>query len=249
MQKRMKLLADADDLPPLRVLPMSATPVEALGADLGMRYTLHHHQACAHDVVFKSIRFLHGMGPGSSSVSGVGAAAAATAAVAETETAAAAGEPGAVAAANAATAAAAVAAAVAGGFAPAGGDGERSDAGCPAKTATPAAAGGTAAEATAAAASDAASEAARDGPVADWEASAATAEPEGWRFPRTLFRQRYPLFICAVCGLNAAQYKCVGDRLADEDPLVLCEYCHYMLHYSTDGRLLYEDFELLPMLG
>lgn len=49
---------------------------------------------------------------------------------------------------------------------------------------------------------------------------------------------------CSICCIYQARKVTVGDKLAPESPCFFCENCYYLLHYSNDGSLLYNDFEV-----
>jgi len=49
---------------------------------------------------------------------------------------------------------------------------------------------------------------------------------------------------CCVCDLYPATYVTYGDKLASENPFFYCEECYRPLHYSYEGNLLYNDFQV-----
>jgi hypothetical protein len=49
---------------------------------------------------------------------------------------------------------------------------------------------------------------------------------------------------CRVCDLYPAAYVTYGDKLANENPFFFCEECYRPLHYSFQGNLLYNDFQV-----
>ncbi|KAL3696548.1 hypothetical protein R1sor_010624 [Riccia sorocarpa] len=49
---------------------------------------------------------------------------------------------------------------------------------------------------------------------------------------------------CSICCIYQAKKVTVGDKLAPESPCFFCENCYYLLHYSSDGTLLYNDFQV-----
>jgi snRNA-activating protein complex subunit 3 len=51
---------------------------------------------------------------------------------------------------------------------------------------------------------------------------------------------------CRVCDLYPAAYVTYGDKLASENPFFYCEECYRPMHYSYQGSLLYNDFQVYP---
>jgi hypothetical protein len=41
-------------------------------------------------------------------------------------------------------------------------------------------------------------------------------------------------------------FVCFGDKLADSNPAYFCMHCYHPLHYGASGRVLYDDFQVLP---
>jgi hypothetical protein len=41
-------------------------------------------------------------------------------------------------------------------------------------------------------------------------------------------------------------FVCFGDKLADSNPAYFCMHCYHPLHYAASGRVLYDDFQVLP---
>ncbi|KAL4185916.1 hypothetical protein AMTRI_Chr10g8170 [Amborella trichopoda] len=61
----------------------------------------------------------------------------------------------------------------------------------------------------------------------------------------------YPLLVfehqtfdhkCSICGIFRAVKVTYDDKWAPTNPSYFCENCYYLLHYSKDGSLLYNDF-------
>ena len=49
-------------------------------------------------------------------------------------------------------------------------------------------------------------------------------------------------YLSLVRDGRTRRYVAYGDRLANENPMFYCSNCYDMLHYDTDGQLLYDDF-------
>ena len=64
------------------------------------------------------------------------------------------------------------------------------------------------------------------------------------RYPRLQFQSKQLKRTCDICQFSAASFVVFGDRLCCENPTLFCEQCHYMLHYSPQGELLYDDFKI-----
>jgi hypothetical protein len=67
-------------------------------------------------------------------------------------------------------------------------------------------------------------------------------------YPRLTYMAKFDRRKCEVCFLWSAQYITYGDRLALNNPTHFCQHCYHMLHYRTDGTLLYDDFNVFPYL-
>ena len=52
--------------------------------------------------------------------------------------------------------------------------------------------------------------------------------------------------MCCVCAVAPGARIVYGDRNGDDNPAVFCMPCYHALHYSKDGQLLYDDFEVFP---
>jgi len=50
---------------------------------------------------------------------------------------------------------------------------------------------------------------------------------------------------CSVCNIHMIKWKTMSDHLAFEDPSYFCDKCFRYLHYTKDGKRLYE-FEAYP---
>lgn len=53
---------------------------------------------------------------------------------------------------------------------------------------------------------------------------------------------------CSVCEIWSAKYLTYGDKLTDTNPSFFCQHCYFMLHYDSNGKLLYQDFQVFPYL-
>ncbi|KAJ8638820.1 hypothetical protein MRB53_015514 [Persea americana] len=49
---------------------------------------------------------------------------------------------------------------------------------------------------------------------------------------------------CSVCRTFRATKVTVNDKWAEDNPCYFCESCYFLLHYSEDGSLLYNEFEV-----
>jgi snRNA-activating protein complex subunit 3 len=59
---------------------------------------------------------------------------------------------------------------------------------------------------------------------------------------RTQYRMRHRK--CNICQIHRARKVTYEDKMSPQSPCFFCEYCYYLLHYSEDGRLLYDDFRV-----
>jgi len=50
----------------------------------------------------------------------------------------------------------------------------------------------------------------------------------------------------ALIALCDASYVTVSDRLAPDSPCYFCDQCYRPFHYTFEGKLLYDDFEVYP---
>ena len=67
-------------------------------------------------------------------------------------------------------------------------------------------------------------------------------------YPRRVFLAKMKRRKCDVCDAWSGRYLVFGDKLADTNPCLFCQHCYHMLHYSSDGELLYDDFTVFPYL-
>ena len=65
-------------------------------------------------------------------------------------------------------------------------------------------------------------------------------------YPCTVEQVKMPRRKCQICCLLNAKYVIFGDRLAPHNPHFCCEQCEFMLHYTVDGNLIYDDFHIFP---
>lgn len=65
-------------------------------------------------------------------------------------------------------------------------------------------------------------------------------------YPLRPFQARTRRKKCRVCNLYPACYTTYSDKLSSENPFYWCEECYIPLHYSIDGKLLYNDFKVFP---
>jgi len=71
-------------------------------------------------------------------------------------------------------------------------------------------------------------------------------EQDSRAYPLRVFQARPRRQMCGVCDQLPAAYVAYGDKLAATSPCFYCEQCYEPLHYSKDGQLLYDDFQVFP---
>jgi snRNA-activating protein complex subunit 3 len=62
-------------------------------------------------------------------------------------------------------------------------------------------------------------------------------------YPVNLFQTKIRRRKCRLCDIYPAKYVTYGDRLAPENPCFYCERCYRPLHFTSDGKLLYNDLD------
>jgi len=65
-------------------------------------------------------------------------------------------------------------------------------------------------------------------------------------YPLHIFQNKVTRRKCRVCDIYPAKFVTYGDRLSQENPCFYCDYCYRPLHYSFEGKLLFEDFQVFP---
>ena len=65
-------------------------------------------------------------------------------------------------------------------------------------------------------------------------------------YPRVVHKSKMKRRICEVCQFESAALVCYGDRFCPENPVLLCNSCHKMMHFSPEDELLYNDFQTFP---
>ncbi|XP_057974227.1 snRNA-activating protein complex subunit isoform X2 [Malania oleifera] len=63
-------------------------------------------------------------------------------------------------------------------------------------------------------------------------------------YPIATFQQKSRFRKCSVCKIFRAKKVTVNDKWARENPCYFCENCYFLLHYSEDGSLLYNEFSV-----
>ena len=53
--------------------------------------------------------------------------------------------------------------------------------------------------------------------------------------------------ICQGCEHGSATFMTLNDELTDGGPTILCPMCYVKLHYDKEGKLLYNNFEVMPL--
>ncbi|TYK29378.1 snRNA-activating protein complex subunit-like isoform X3 [Cucumis melo var. makuwa] len=61
-------------------------------------------------------------------------------------------------------------------------------------------------------------------------------------YPIVTFQLRTRAQKCDVCNIYRAKKVTLDDKWAQENPCYFCEDCYFLLHYSKEGNLLYNDF-------
>ncbi|GAB4844022.1 hypothetical protein Ancab_013986 [Ancistrocladus abbreviatus] len=67
-------------------------------------------------------------------------------------------------------------------------------------------------------------------------------------YPILSFRQKFLLKKCSVCGIYKATKVTIDDKWAGKNPCCFCDNCYYLLHYTEDGSLLYDQFSVYDYL-
>lgn len=67
-------------------------------------------------------------------------------------------------------------------------------------------------------------------------------------YPKLNYMTKFTRKKCDICLLWSGQYIVYGDRLAITNPILYCQHCYHMLHYSINDELLYDDFVVFPYL-
>nr|XP_011468184.1 PREDICTED: snRNA-activating protein complex subunit-like isoform X2 [Fragaria vesca subsp. vesca] len=63
-------------------------------------------------------------------------------------------------------------------------------------------------------------------------------------YPILLFQLKLHVQKCKVCRIYRATKMTVNDKWAPENPCYFCDNCYFLLHYTQDGSLQYQDFEV-----
>mmetsp|Transcript_10680 Transcript_10680/g.26985 ORF Transcript_10680/g.26985 Transcript_10680/m.26985 type:complete len:379 (+) Transcript_10680:392-1528(+) len=63
-------------------------------------------------------------------------------------------------------------------------------------------------------------------------------------YPYTIYERPLRMRPCMICAYDEAIYVTYGDKKAIDSPCLFCEQCYDFLHKSSDGELLYDDFEV-----
>jgi hypothetical protein len=65
-------------------------------------------------------------------------------------------------------------------------------------------------------------------------------------FPRESYRMLFRRRRCQICDLMNANFMVANDRLAEKSVSFMCNSCYEMLHYDSNGQLVYSDFSVFP---
>ncbi|KAM5580160.1 snRNA-activating protein complex subunit-like [Rosa sericea] len=63
-------------------------------------------------------------------------------------------------------------------------------------------------------------------------------------YPILLFQLKLHVQKCRVCRIYRATKMTVNDKWTPENPCYFCDNCYFLLHYTKDGSLQYQDFEV-----
>jgi hypothetical protein len=66
------------------------------------------------------------------------------------------------------------------------------------------------------------------------------------KYPRLRFQSKMRRRLCGVCEISSAQVIVFGDRLCKDNPSLHCNHCYDLLHRTTEGELVYDDFFVFP---
>ncbi|XP_022142620.1 snRNA-activating protein complex subunit [Momordica charantia] len=67
-------------------------------------------------------------------------------------------------------------------------------------------------------------------------------------YPILTFQLRTRVQKCDACNIYRAKKVTLDDKWAQENPCYFCEDCYFLLHYSKEGNLLYNDFVVYDYL-
>ncbi|XP_021723001.1 snRNA-activating protein complex subunit [Chenopodium quinoa] len=68
--------------------------------------------------------------------------------------------------------------------------------------------------------------------------------PKRAAYPLLVYQLKTVLKKCSVCRIYKATKVTLDDKLAGENPCYFCDNCYYLLHYSEEGTLLYNTFQV-----
>ncbi|KAG8648435.1 snRNA-activating protein complex subunit isoform X3 [Manihot esculenta] len=67
-------------------------------------------------------------------------------------------------------------------------------------------------------------------------------------YPIVIFQLKLRVQKCNVCNIFRATKVTVDDKWTPDNPCYFCNDCYYLLHYSQNGSLLYNDFSTYDYL-
>lgn len=67
--------------------------------------------------------------------------------------------------------------------------------------------------------------------------------------PCVTYKARSKVRVCEVCEVWSAEFVVYGDRLMSSHVSFFCKFCHHLMHYSKDGRLLLDQITVFPYLS
>jgi len=65
-------------------------------------------------------------------------------------------------------------------------------------------------------------------------------------YPFALFQAKIRRRKCRICDIYPAKWVTIGDFRSPENPCYYCQYCYRPLHYTFEGNVLHQDFEVYP---
>jgi len=63
-------------------------------------------------------------------------------------------------------------------------------------------------------------------------------------YPIRVFQSKVRRRKCCICDIYPGKYVTYRDKLSSEEPTFYCDACYRQFHYNSDGKLLYDDFEV-----
>ena len=67
--------------------------------------------------------------------------------------------------------------------------------------------------------------------------------------PCTTYKARSKVRVCEVCEVWSADFVVYGDRLTTSHVSFFCKFCHHLMHYSKDGKLMSDQITVFPYIS